>query len=156
MRLPVSNRKQIQQADCLAACAAMVLAYLGEPVDYRRLLKLLDIEPFGAPRRNIVRLSQLNLDIVYGEATLSVLLYTVSQGEPVIAFVDTGELSYWKIATNHAVVVVGFDGDYVLINDPAFDDAAKPVLTTEFELAWLNADYACAIIRRRQTESKED
>lgn len=37
MQLPVPHRKQLQQSDCLAACAAMVLAYLGEPVDYQRL-----------------------------------------------------------------------------------------------------------------------
>lgn len=49
MRLPVPHLKQTQQADCLAACAAMVLAYLNQPTDYRRLLTLLGIGVHGAP-----------------------------------------------------------------------------------------------------------
>jgi len=148
MRLPVPHLEQLQQSDCLAACAAMVLAYLGEDVDYRRLLTLLDIGSYGAPRRNIIRLARLGVDVVYREANVALLLDTLRHGEPVIAFVDTGELSYWTEVTNHAVVVIGAEGDYVLINDPAVDEGAMPVQIAEFELAWLNADYACAIIQR--------
>lgn len=148
MRLPVPHLEQLQQSDCLAACAAMVLAYLGEDVDYRRLLTLLDIGSYGAPRRNIIRLARLGVDVVYREANVALLLDTLRHGEPVIAFVDTGELSYWTEVTNHAVVVIGAEGDFVLINDPAVDEGAMPVQIAEFELAWLNADYACAIIQR--------
>lgn len=146
MRLPVPHLEQVQQSDCLAACAAMVLAYLGETVDYRRLLTLLDIGSYGAPRRNITRLARLGVDVVYREANVALLLDTLRHGEPVIAFVDTGELSYWTEVTNHAVVVIGAEGDFVLINDSAVDKGAMPVQIAEFELAWLNADYACAII----------
>jgi ABC-type bacteriocin/lantibiotic exporter with double-glycine peptidase domain len=110
MRLPVPHLMQVQQSDCLAACAAMVLVYLGKPVDYRRLLKLLDVDSFGAPRRNIARLARLGVDLVYREANISLLLDTLRQGDPVIAFVDTGELGYWTEVTNHAVVVVGIEG----------------------------------------------
>ena len=39
--LPVPHHKQREGADCLAACAAMVLSYLGLSVAYERLLKLL-------------------------------------------------------------------------------------------------------------------
>ena len=147
MRLPVPHLKQAQQADCLAACAAMVPAYLGQPADYRRLLTLLGIGSYGAPRRNIARLSRWGLDVVYREANFSLLLDALRQGDPVIVFVDTGELSYWTEVTNHAVVVVGVEGDNVLINDPAINEAAKAVQSAEFELAWLSADYACAIVR---------
>lgn len=154
MRLLVPLRKQIQQSDCLAACAAMVLDFLGETVDYRRLLRLLDIDTFGAPRRNIVRLTRLGFDVVYGEATFSVLAQIVTQGAPVIVFVDTHELSYWGQATNHAIVVVGIEDDYVLVNDPAFDDVARPILAAEFELAWLNSDYTYAVIRPQTATGK--
>lgn len=148
MRLPVPHLKQAQQADCLAACAAMVLAYLDQPADYRRLLALLDIRSYGAPRRNIVRLSRWGVDVLYHEASFSLLVDALQRGDPVIAFVDTGELSYWSAATNHAIVVVGIEGDVILVNDPAFDEPAKAVPSDEFELAWLDTDYACAVVRR--------
>jgi len=36
---------------------------------YAELLKLLDIAPYGAPRRNILRLAALGLKVDCGEAT---------------------------------------------------------------------------------------
>jgi ABC-type bacteriocin/lantibiotic exporter with double-glycine peptidase domain len=147
MQIPVPHLEQKQQSDCLAACAAMVLAYLGETIDYGRLLTLLNISSYGAPRRNITRLARLGVEVVYREANVGILLDILRRGDPVIVFVDTGELSYWTEGTNHAVVVIGAEGDFVLINDPAVDEGARSVPIAEFELAWLNADYACAIIQ---------
>ena len=146
--LPVPHREQAQASDCLAACAAMVLGYLGQPVSYTQLLSLLGIGPVGAPRRNITRLSRFGLKVTYGESTLPIVEARLQAGQPVIAFVDTGELSYWTVASNHAVVVVGMEGDVVLVNDPAFPSAPQRVERGEFELAWLNADNACAIVER--------
>ena len=120
-------------------------------MDYQRLLRLLEIGSYGAPRCNIVRLTRLGVDVIYREANLSLLNEALRQGDPVIVFVDTGELGYWAEVTNHAVVVVGSEEDYFLINDPAIDEAAKAVVNAEFELAWLNADYACAIVRNRSS-----
>ena len=51
--LSVSHYQQHQQAECLVACAAMVLDYLQVPVSYERLVKLLRIGPAGAPFRNL-------------------------------------------------------------------------------------------------------
>ncbi|MCL5998087.1 MAG: C39 family peptidase [Chloroflexi bacterium] len=146
--LPVPHREQTRPSDCLAACVAMVLDYLGQPVPYDRLLALLSIGPFGAPRRNVIRLERLGLRVTYREATTPLIAAHLRAGQPVIAFVDTGELSYWSTASNHAVVVVGIDVDMVLVNDPAFANAPQRVVLGEFELAWLNADNACAIIER--------
>lgn len=67
-------------------------------------------------------------------------------GLPVIAFVDTGELWYWSSTTNHALVLVGIEKDEILVHDPAVKDAPIHVSIGEFDLAWLNADNACAII----------
>jgi ABC-type bacteriocin/lantibiotic exporter with double-glycine peptidase domain len=41
--LAVSHHRQLQQADCLAACAAMLLDYLYLPIEYGRLVQLLGI-----------------------------------------------------------------------------------------------------------------
>jgi ABC-type bacteriocin/lantibiotic exporter with double-glycine peptidase domain len=147
--LPVPHRKQERDSDCLAACAAMVLAYLNRPTAYAELLTLLRIGPLGAPRRNVSRLAQLGLDVTYREATLPIVAAYLQAGEPVITFVDTTELTYWSFATNHAVVVIGLDAIEVVVNDPAFDTAPHRIPHDEFELAWLNSDNACAIITVR-------
>jgi hypothetical protein len=98
-----------------------VLAYLRKPVSYARLLSLLGIGPIGAPRCNILRLTQLGgLEVTYRTATLSLIAQYLQTGAPVIAFVDTGELSYWSSATNHALVIVGLDNEHVLVHDPAY------------------------------------
>ena len=51
--LSVPHRHQQSDGDCLAACAAMVLAHLGHAIDYAQLLRLLQIKPHGAPAGNI-------------------------------------------------------------------------------------------------------
>ncbi len=125
----------------------MVLEYLAQHPIYDDLLKVLDIGPIGAPRRNIVRLASRNISVVYREATVAILLDLVQHGVPVIVFVDTGELPYWSSVTNHAVVVVGADAEQVLVNDPAYPEAPIAVAVGDFELAWLNCEYMCAVIR---------
>jgi ABC-type bacteriocin/lantibiotic exporter with double-glycine peptidase domain len=126
----------------------MALAYLDHSVAYAELLTLLRIGPLGTPRRN-VRLAQLGLDITYREATLPIMATYLQAGHPVIAFVDTTELTYWSFATNHAVIVIGLDATDVIVNDPAFDTAPHRIPHDEFELAWLNCDNACAVIKVR-------
>ncbi len=146
--LAVPHYPQRNTADCLAACAAMVLAYHGKPTPYGKLLHLLKIGPIGAPRRNILNLSRLRgVSVAYREATVPILVQFLTNGLPVIAFVDTGELGYWTSTTNHAVVIIGIDGDDLLVNDPASAES-QPVRVPigEFDLAWLNADNTCAIV----------
>ncbi len=145
--LPVPQHKQEQDSDCLAACAARVLNYLQHSVSYSELLKLLRIGVLGTPRRNILRLNQLSLDVIYREATLPIVAAYLQAGHPVIAFVDTAELDYWSVASNHAVVVIGLDTTDVIVNDPAFDTAPFHIPHTGFELAWINCDDTCAIIQ---------
>ncbi len=50
------------------------------------------------------------------------------------------ELSYWRESTCHAVVVVGFEGDLIYLNDPAFAEAPQVIPVAEFDLAWLELD----------------
>lgn len=147
--LPVPFHKQEAESDCLAACATMLLRYIGCPLPYSQLVRLLQIGPIGAPRRNIVNLTQVGYHVTYREATLTILAEDYLQkGEPVIAFVDTGELSYWSRITNHALVVVGLDEENVLVLDPAFSATLRLIPHEEFQLAWLNGDYACGIIHK--------
>ena len=147
----ISLYRQTQPADCLAACVAMVLDCLGQPIPYAELLTLLAIGPHGAPRRNILQLTTLHLKVDYGEATPDILAAHLKHARPVIAFVDTGELSYWSESTNHAVVVAGLDDRAVLVYDPAFD-SPQTVPRESFELAWLECDNVCAVITRQHPQ----
>ena len=44
--LSVPHQHQQSDGDCLAACAAMVLAHLGHVIDYPQLLRLLKIKSY--------------------------------------------------------------------------------------------------------------
>ena len=66
--LAVSHQPQKQESDCLAACSAMVLDYLHVPYTYPQLLRLLQIQSFGAWFRNIQFLQALGLLCQWGMA----------------------------------------------------------------------------------------
>ena len=144
--LPISHRTQRRQADCLAACAAMVLDYLGLTVAYERLTNLLRIGPGGAPFRNLRFLAQLGVEITIRQGTVDSLTASIRSGQPPLVFVDTSELPYWTKRTNHALVVAGIEPTTLYVHDPAFTDAPLPMPVGEFELAWLALDEWYATI----------
>ena len=135
--LPVPHRRQHQQADCLPACAAMVLDYLGQPIDYDDLLRLLGTTPYGTVARHVLRLMRPDLNVIYSEGSLADLKACLDRRLPPIALVKTGELPYWAYDTLHAVVLLGYDEAHVYVNDPVFEQTALPVPISDFELAWL-------------------
>src|SRR4051794_37652576 len=72
--LAVSHWKQRRQADCLVACAAMILEYLQVPVNYDRLTRLLRTMPIGTFFRNLRYLEAgLGLSVTVGYGNLQVL-----------------------------------------------------------------------------------
>lgn len=146
--LPISHRKQASEGDCLAACAAMLLDHLGLTRGYSDLRQLLRIRSYGAPASNIRLLAQLGLNVTYSVTDLSGLFQLLQQGLPVIVFLRTGDLPYWKYSTDHAVVVVGYDSEtrQIFLNDPYADEANLAVSQGDFELAWSERDYHFATI----------
>lgn len=145
--LPVPHHKQRHAADCLAACIAMILDYMDKSTNYKRLLRLLNIDlDIGGRAPNVKRLSALGVSVNYSTGTLTDLSHHIAQGSPCIAFVNTSCLSYWPEATRHAVVVVGLDDQYVYLNDPFFDASPQSILRLEFELAWDEFDNAYAML----------
>jgi ABC-type bacteriocin/lantibiotic exporter with double-glycine peptidase domain len=145
--LPIPHILQTTQADCLAACANMVLSYLNKPLPYDDLLTLLNVQWFGAPFNNIRNLEQMGARVLCQQGSLDDLRKHLDDGEPIITPVFTGELPYADEATNHAVVVVGIGEHYVYINDPAVTYAPIPVPIGDFELAWLERNEWYAVIR---------
>lgn len=146
--LPVSHHSQLQSADCLAACAAMVLDYLDVSYDYDELLDLLRITPFGANFENLHYLESLGVQVLTARGELETLEAHLERGLPPIVFVKTLELSYWDEANNHAVVVVGIEGAHLFVNDPAFADAPKKISVDEFMLAWMDMDQFYGLIEK--------
>ena len=147
--LPVTHREQAQTADCLAACAAMVLDYMGMSVAYERLLKLLRVEWFGAFAGNIRELEQLGIEVIYKRGTLAELREHLEHNRPPIALVETGELPHWEDSTLHAVVVVGMDDELIYLNDPGFPEAPVQVSHGDFGLAWLERNELYAALMKR-------
>ena len=149
MILSVAHIRQSQDADCVAACAAMVLAYIGISTSYDQLLKLLQTKSFGTISSKIKLLEQLGIDVLYKQGTLDDIREHLANNHPPIAFVETGELPYWNRNTKHAVVVVGLDDEHIFLNDPAFPNSPIPVSIGDFDLAWLEFDELYAVLTRR-------
>lgn len=145
--LNVPLHKMSQTADCLAACASMVLDYIGRPVAYADLLHLLEIGPLGTPARRVTQLARWGVDVEYDEGTLGRLKAFLDNDQPVIVLMRTRELPYWQgLDTYHSVVVVGHDEAHIYVNDPYFDDAPKVVAIGDFVLAWLEMSYRYAVL----------
>ena len=144
--LPVSHHPQQYQSDCLAACTAMVLAYFRVTTSYSSLIRILAIDEIGAPFRNLRNLQPLGLEVNVHTVDMAALSAHLENGLPVIAAVDTAELGYWHEATDHAIVVVGIDGEFVYVNDPELRSGPKRVARDEFEPAWWEKDYHCGIL----------
>ena len=144
--LPVPHIQQREDADCLAACAAMALAYAGVRIEYPHLLRLLKVKPFGTPGHNLNYLSTLGVQVTYRESSMRELVRTVTAGIPCIALVKTAELPYWRYPVDHAVVTVGIGNHTLFLNDPAFPNAPIEVDIEEFELAWMEFDYRLGFV----------
>lgn len=56
-------------------------------------------------------------------------------------------LDHWQGEdSSHVAVVVGYDDEYVYLNDPAFADAPQRVLWDGFLAAWEEYDRMAAIV----------
>ena len=124
----------------------MVLDYIGHTVSYPELLKILGIQWFGAPFSNVKLLEKLGVRVVYQQGTMESLRIHLSDNNPPIVPVFTGELPYASQSTNHAVVVVGITEHYIYLNDPAIRTDFIPVPYGDFELAWLERGEYYAVL----------
>jgi ABC-type bacteriocin/lantibiotic exporter with double-glycine peptidase domain len=143
------HRQQRREADCLVACVAMVLAYLGIQRGYEWLSNVLETTAIGTPFFHVAKLRDaLGVTIELGEqgglATFESLL---DLGLPIIVAVHSDEIDLWPHYPNHAVVVVGFSAEQVYVNNPGVADAPQEVAINTFLWAWSQRDYEYAVIR---------
>jgi hypothetical protein len=99
----------------------MVLGYWGVQRDQPFLAALLDIVPeLGAPASRIIRLEGLGMVVQYGLGDWSAIQDYLNQRIPLIVAIQAGELAHWQgHYFQHAVVIVGYDDETILLLDPA-------------------------------------
>lgn len=143
--------KQELQASCVAAAARMLLDYHGifgvSEAELRRILKT---KAHGTHLFNLLFLKdekRWNLDVEISEGSLDTLFAAISLHKiPVITFVNTASLPHWDEMAYHVVLVVGYDEESVIINDPFFDENELQVPIANFLKAWgKNASYMVVI-----------
>jgi hypothetical protein len=126
----------------------MALGYLDISRDQERLAAALRVEPFlGAPARNIRRLASSKIRVIFKEGTLDELIQWLEAGVPVIAFIQSGELSYWQGEHfQHAVVIAGADETALTLFDPELTTESVVCSIDEFMLAWSELGYLYAVL----------
>ncbi len=102
-----------------------------------RLKRILGTTALGTPASNIKKLNSHKLRASYSQGTLDDIQQNLWTGNPCIVFVRTDEISHWESGTDHALVIVGIDDEFVYVNDPYFESAPIPVLIGEFMIGWI-------------------
>ena len=149
--LKVPHIPQQSSADCLAACAAMLLAFMGFRPNYARVTRILAMTPYGTQLRRITALAKhyrgVTVDLRSGDQTA--LRAAIDAGIPPIIFVDTAELAYHRYeGLAHTAVLVGYADESFYVNDPAFSTASQIVSAGELYLACFAFDNLYALVSR--------
>lgn len=92
--LSVPHRQQEDDVGCLAACAQMVLDYLGIDEPQATLNRLLGLTSIGTPYSNIRRLTALGLSVDLKRGAEDDLRVAIDSSSPPVVFVKTGDLPY--------------------------------------------------------------
>ena len=92
--LSVPYHPQIADGYCLAACAQMVLHYLGISSDQAKVARQLDVRPgVGAPASRIRQLAADSVSVTYDLGDWETVQALLVQKIPVIAMIQAGELA---------------------------------------------------------------
>lgn len=75
----------------------MVLSYLGFNFSEQELARLLNTRAIGTFAEDIIRLSQPGFIVNLGSSSLAELKAAINADRPVIVFLHTDALSYWKV-----------------------------------------------------------
>lgn len=146
--LPVPYERQIADGYCLVACVQMVFNYLGISHSHKDLTRQLGVRPpFGAPASNVTRLRSASYKVIYSQGSIDDIAAWLARDIPVIAFIQAGELPFWRDHRfQHAVVLVGLKGQTLYVLDPAGEATPMEVSIGDFMLAWQEMDFMFAVI----------
>jgi len=152
--LKKKHYKQELSASCVAAAARMLLDYHGVfDVSEAELRRLLKTKPRGTNLFNLLFLrdeKRWQLDVEIDEGTSSELFAALSLKKiPVIVSVDTAPFPHWEEAASHVVLVMGYDEENVIINEPFFNEGEIKIPIANFLTAWgLNENYMVLIKKK--------
>jgi predicted double-glycine peptidase len=131
----------------------MALAQFNVQVDQERLAKTFGTRPgVGTPFSRIKRLEQWPVNINIKEwGGVEELISTLATGASIITAVTTtaGLPGWGQIRTQHTLLVVNVDADYVTYHDPALAQGPVSALRPEFLLAWSHMAEQVAFVTRR-------
>lgn len=122
----------------MPACLKMILEFFNQPAAESDLRKQLKTKPFGTHIINVFSLKE-----IYGiQAKIEfwsleeLKIYLHTTRTPCIALVWTEYLAHWKQNCLHSVIVIGYDNEYMIINDPNFDKNEFLIPFDDFINAW--------------------
>ncbi len=146
--------RQEASASCVPAAARIVLNYLGVAVKSEAYLrKIFKTKVTGT---NILNLGYLkdekewNVDVKAEQGTLLELENYIEQEKSLlIVLVDTEFIEYWEFSTAHALVIVGFDDDHIIVNDPYLEDQELKIAKANFIQAWSSFQNLMIMIKKR-------
>ena len=104
----------------------------------------------GTSGRQLLRLNSTSVQVEYVPLTLPLLRRHLDRKIPIIVLVETIFLDYWEADFAHAVVIIGYEDNFLWINDPAFKLAPKRASLDGFLAAWSEFDYLSGIITLRE------
>jgi len=151
----LQHHQQAHSASCLAACVVMALAYWRLELSEVEVRRIIRTKPYaGTHPVNLINLGELGFDAWPYEGTEYELRQRVVNGEPVIAFLWTGALSYWAdrqgVDYLHTVVVSGWDANVVVVHDPSLPDGPTEIAWAEFKDAWGYSRQMMAVVTPKQ------
>lgn len=145
------HHKQEKDYSCVPACLKMVLKFFDISVDESELRTKLKTRFFGTHIINILFIKE-----TYGiEAKIEfwsleeLKTHLDKFRTPCLALVWTEHLAHWKQACIHSVLVIGYDNEHVIINDPNFEEKDFYILYEDFISAWQVNDGLMVTFKQR-------
>jgi len=145
--ITLKHLRQAKEYSCVPACVRMILGHYGEQRTEAELIALLGCTPFGTTAEAVRCVVQLGYEVQVIYSTFEGLQNHVAAGWLVIVFLRTGALEYWAADVPHAVVVIGYNEEFVYLDDPYFESAPQKATIASFRRAWWRTKNRMAVIR---------
>jgi ABC-type bacteriocin/lantibiotic exporter with double-glycine peptidase domain len=138
MKIELPRLSQKEDYSCVPACIRIVLQHWGHDYAELKICEACKTSDRGTSQNQAVAgIKKLGFEVSkLKDEPFDLIIQFLHEGVPVIALLDVHQLPYARDKAGlHAVVVNGFDGDYVSFIDPARGDEIEFSVDT-FLRAW--------------------